>query len=374
MIKAYKKLAIILLLPLTLSGCWDYRDINRKSVDLSIGIDSINNNIKFISEIANVSVAGKNKKIDVYNIISDGPCFEGARADFDRKTSSPDFIGAVRTLVFSKGFAESYGIESYINRMVFNTEFRTSTLIAICDSSIDELFKEKIKSDISTGYAIENTVRYLHEMGKSIYTSALNVQSYISMEKVGYFLPYITRNKDSIQYLGLAAMKDSKLIGVVKAEDSFGELFLLLDNTNINTILPHPKNNNTLISLKAYINKRKIKTTYKNGKIYIDINLKLDSELIYEYSSLEITDDDIKILEENLSQKIKSDLMTALNRSTNIFKCDVFNFARYFRADNAAIYENIDWEKEYLSTIFNLNVNTVIKHTTLIDPNAKLPN
>ena len=194
------------------------------------------------------------------------------------------------------------------------------------------------------------------------------------MEKVGYFLPYITRNKDSIQYLGLAAMKDSKLIGVVKAEDSFGELFLLLDNTNINTILPHPKNNNTLISLKAYINKRKIKTNYKNGQIYIDIDLKLDSELIYEYSSSEITDDDIKLLEENLSQKVKSDLLHALNRSTNIFKCDVFNFARYFRADNTAIYENIDWEKEYLSTIFNVNVSTIIKHTTLIDPNAKLPN
>lgn len=376
MIKAFKRLIIILLLPFILSGCWDYRDINKKSVDLSVGIDSVNGNVKFVSELANVSVAnkGKGKKIDVYKVISDGTYFEGARHDFDVKTSAPNFIGAATTVIFSKNFAESQGIDSYINRMIFNTEFRTSTLIAICENSAEDLFKEKISSDLSTGYAIENTVRYLYDLGKAVYTPALTVGSYIAMDKVGYFLPYITRDKDAIQYLGLAAMKDSKLIGIVKAEDSFGELFVLLKNTNMTTVIPHPKNKDNMISLKAYTHRKKIKTNYKDGKIHINIDLKVDSELIYEYTSEKISDEDKKFLETSLSNKVKSNILTALNRSTTIYKCDVFNFARYFRADNASIYENIDWEKEYLSTIFNVNVETTIKHTTLIDPNGKLPN
>lgn len=376
MIKAFKRLIIILLLPFILSGCWDYRDINKKSVDLSVGIDSVNGNVKFVSELANVSVAnkGKGKKIDVYKVISDGTYFEGARHDFDVKTSAPNFIGAATTVIFSKNFAESQGIDSYINRMIFNTEFRTSTLIAICENSAEDLFKEKISSDLSTGYAIENTVRYLYDLGKAVYTPALTVGSYIAMDKVGYFLPYITRDKDAIQYLGLAAMKDSKLIGIVKAEDSFGELFVLLKNTNMTTVIPHPKNKDNMISLKAYTHRKKIKTNYKDGKIHINIDLKVDSELIYEYTSEKISDEDKNFLETSLSNKVKSNILTALNRSTTIYKCDVFNFARYFRADNASIYENIDWEKEYLSTIFNVNVETTIKHTTLIDPNGKLPN
>lgn len=376
MIKTYKRLAIVLLLPFTLSGCWDYRDINRKSVDLSIGVDSVNNDIKFISEIANVSVAnrGKGKKIDVYKIISDGPYFEGARYDFDVKTSAPDFIGAVRTLVFGKNFAESKGIEAYINRMVFNPEFRSSTLVVICDGPAEDIFKEKISSDISAGYAIENTVRYLSDIGRAIHVSALNVASSIEMKNIGYFLPYVTRDKDVIQYLGLAAMKDSKLVGLVKAEDSFGELFILSKKTNMITVVPHPRDEKNMVSLKAYVDKRKITTSFKDGKVNINIDLKLYSELIYEYESQEISDEDKKFFEDSLSNKVKSNVLTAINRSTTIFKCDVFNFARYFRAENTPIYENMDWEKEYLSAIFNVNVETNIRHTTLIDPNAKIPN
>lgn len=373
--KYFKILIIMLVFPLTLTGCWDYRDVNKKSVDLSIGVDKVDDNIKFTSELAKVSVAnkGKSKKTDVYKVISEGHFFEGARYDFDTKISAPDFIGAVRTLVFSKAFAESQGIEAYINRMSFNTEFRTSTLISICKESAEELFAEKINSDISAGHAIENTVRYLSDMGSALHISALDVESSISMQNVGYFLPYVTRDKDIIQYLGLAAMKNSKLVGIVKAEDSLGELFILSKKANMTTVIPHPKNENNLVSLKAYIDKRKFKTSFKDGKVNIDINLKLNSEIIYEYKQGEISAEDKKFFEDAISKKVKNVITTAIDCSKNNFKCDVFNFARYFRAQNCAIYEGLDWEKEYLSANFNVNVETTIKHETLIDPNAKLP-
>lgn len=376
MIKACKKLAIVLLLPFTLSGCWDYRDINRKSVNLSIGIDSVNNNIKFTSELAKVATSqkGKGKKIDVFKVTSDGPYFEGARYDFDTRINAPDFIAAVRTLVFGKNFAESIGIESYLNRMTFNTEFRTSTLLAICDNSAEELLKDKTNSDLSVGYAIENTVTYLSDLGRALHVSTLNAESSISMKTVGYFLPYITRDKDTIQYLGLAAMKNSKLVGIVKAEDSFGELFILSKKANMPLVIPHPRNEKNMVSLKAYIKKRNFKTDFRDGKVHINIDLKLYSELIYEYESQEINDKDKEYFDTVISNKVKSDILNALNRSTQVFKCDVFNFAKYFRAANTHIYENIDWEKEYLSAIFDVNVETTIKHTTLLDPNSKLPN
>jgi spore germination protein KC len=379
MISRYKKVTCVVILSLFLTGCWDYRDVNKRSILLSTGIDNVNDNVEFSGEGAKLAASSSKNSTtsqitDVYYFSAVGKYFEKARDDFDVQIPAPDFPGALRANVFSKKYAEKDGIESYINRVYFISQFRNSVLVVISKEPTSQLFKGKIENDICIGYAIEDTIRYLSEGGAALYKTIQEIKSDIDFKAVGYLLPYVTREKDTVKYLGLAVMKDSKLVGIIKSGDSTGVLFLLSKNPINENVIPNPIDKKKLLSIKTTLSKRSIKTSYEDKKVNIYVDLKLDSQLQYEYSIQPLSKEDMKKVEEIVSDRIKEDIMSAMERSQNEFKCDVFGFARYFKAQNSQEYKKINWKEEYPKANFNVNVETTIKNTNLLDPNAEKPN
>jgi spore germination protein KC len=371
MIKTLHKAIYILLLPLLLTSCWDYKDIDKRAIDLSIGVDEVGDKLEFTGEIAKLPAGGGKAQItDVYKYWSLGKYFEGSRAHYNAKINAKDFSGAIRAIVFSKKYAETEGIESYVNRLYYVPDFRSSVLLAVCKERTNEFFNGKVNNDICIGYALEDTIKTLSDTGAAIYKTLQQVKADIEFKNIGYFVPYITKTSNTIEYLGLAAMKDSKLIGTVKQEDSTGFLFLLLKKPISAITVSHPEDKNILISTKNFLKQRKIKTTYKNNKVHIYIDLKLNTQIQYLYEFKSIRNKDITKLEETVSDKIKKEVIFALELTKNKFKYDVFGFARYFKADHSEEYQRISWKEEYPYINFHVNVKTTITNTNLVDIKA----
>ncbi|GAA0717537.1 Ger(x)C family spore germination protein [Clostridium malenominatum] len=371
MAKKYIKLILILIIPALLTGCWDYNDINRRSITLSVGVDEINGNVEITGRIANLTskssaTEGEAQLSDTYFFQSTGYNFEKARFDFDTHVPSEDFSGALRVITFSKKYAQK-GIESYINRIDFLPGMRKSLLITACMEPTRDLFLKPVKNDISVGYAIENTIRTLEREGMSIYTTLQDIQSSIQFKDIGYVIPYITKENDSIKYLGLAAMKDSKLVGIIDSRDSIGYLLILGEKTKHENVISHPRNIENPLSLKSILKKRKITTSYVDNKVNIDMKLNINTQLIYPYYMESINSDDIKTLEEELSNNIKKAVLSAIERSQTEFQCDIFGFGKYFKADNYNIYKNINWQEEYLKANFNVDVELKIVNFNLFE-------
>jgi spore germination protein KC len=378
MITRYKNIVFILLLPLLLTGCWDYNDINKRSISISIGVDDVNGNVEFTGENAKLRATSSQKEssaqtISTYTFRSLGKNFEESRGDYDAKMPGQYFAGATRCIVFSRKYAKK-GIEFYINRLSNIAGFRDSVLVTVSKERPRDLFRKKVENDICIGYAIQDTIKYLDDNGVALYKTVSEINSDINFKSIGYFLPYVTVNKNTVKYLGLAAMKGSKLIGIVKRKDSNGILFLLSTRAMNTRFIQSPRNNKNLISIKTKLAKRSITTSYGDKKINIFIDLKLKSQIQYEKKTQPINKQDIKKIENIISSKIKKAILSATNSSKNKFKSDVFGFARYFKADNYQVYKHIDWNKEYPKAVFHVNVNTIIVNTNLLDLNAKKPN
>jgi spore germination protein KC len=377
MISRNKKIICILLLPSLLTGCWDYSDINKRTITLSVGVDEVNDKIEYSGEIAKIASDSSSNKTtasvsDVYNYTALGTGFETARGDFNAEVPAEDFSGALRAIVFSKKYAERKGITSYINRVYSSAQFRNSVLVAISSEPTREMFSGKIQSDISVSYGIEDTIRYLERKGIAVYKTIQQINSDNRFETIGYLVPYITRDNTTVKYLGMAAMKDGKLAGIIKTEESSGFLFVLAKKTSMSYAIPNPNDENNLFSVTTTLQKRNIKTSFKDNKVNIDINLKLNSKLAYQYNGLDpISKQDIKKIEELISNKTKKEVISAIKRSQEEFKSDIFGFARYFKARNLEKYKTINWKEKYLEAIINVNVETTIKNTTLLDPNIK---
>lgn len=363
----------LFLICIILTGCWDYRDINKRSINLSIGVDESKGNIMYNGEIADIIPHGGEEGTkfsnNIYTYESSGKQFEESRFDYQRRKPFPDFSGAARVVVFSKNFAEK-GIIPYVNRVNLLYGYRKSLLIVICRESTKMLFEHKIKNDISVGYSIENTLESLSSAGLAIQVSEKDILAYIALKNVGYLIPYVTNENNTIVLLGYGVMKNSKLIDIIDLKNSDGVLYLLSKNPYINRALPSPEQNGNTISYANTLSKRKITTYYKNNKVVINIDLALKSQIIYEYELEPLSDNDRTKIEKQISDMAKNSIEALIKKSQQEYQSDIFQLYRYFRADNIEASKVIDWKAAYPNAVINVNVTTVLKNTNFLDPNA----
>lgn len=375
MIRKSSKLISLFILSFFLTGCWDYKDINERSIGFSFGIDRIDDNIEFSSEIVKLVSQSDNNGQEsqsqgVYTILSHGKDFEKARMHYDAESPFPVFLGATRIVIFGKKFAKE-GIEPYLNRINKFYDYRKTLVTVVSRETPRKLFELKIDESIAVGFLIGDIVNNLKDNKMTIYSNIGEMLSDIAMGDIGFMLPYVGIEYGSIKYLGLAVMKDSKLVGIVNMKDTDGILYILADKPVLTESIYSSEKKNNKYSLKTHVKKRKIKTEYKNDKVLIKIKLDVDAEIRYEYYLKPVSDEEIKRLENMVSEKIERDIINIFKRSQEEFKCDIFHFAKYFRADHPRIYDEINWKEIYPKSNIEINIETKIIDLGLMDTNAK---
>ena len=355
-----------------LSGCWDFKDINQKSVILSVGVDRVGDKIEFSGESASLEEVGQAEMqiglAPVYTYHALGNTFEEANLNSAQQFPFPIFLGATRVVAFGENYAKK-GIEPYINRIDNKYDYRKTLLTVISSVPIFELFSTKVETDFAVGFFIEDTISYLTNRGKAVNTSVGEIVSKIAFESIGFVLPRIGLKNDKIFYEGLGVMKDAKLVGTINIKDVDGLTFLTSKNANYRKVLENPFNNNYSFALQ--ISRRNITTKYLNGKIIVNVDIEISSQLQYQYYIKNLDNTILKMLEEKLEEKIKNELVAMVKRTQEEFKCDIINIAGYFKAQNPKIYEEIDWKKEYLNSEFIINIDVNLKNQGFRDYSKK---
>lgn len=374
--KIYKALSIILLFICTavFSGCWDYTDVDRRGIYTSIGIDKLKGGIEITSESAGFKTSlskGENKaELGIIHVISsNGINFEEARFNDDLKTPFPIFLGAVKTVVFSQNYAKD-GIFPYINRINRLYDYRKTILPVVSREPPKEMFNLTVSNDLSPGFLIEDIVRTLNQTGKGIYVTFKDILNFTSLKEIGFILPYVGIESGLISYLGFAVINEQgKLIDVIDSNNSKGLIYLLSDNPKL-TESSSLGDNSNLLSTTPISFKRKVKTEYIDDKVIINIDLKLKEKLEYTYKETSLSHDDLIMLENILSNKIKGYIVDTISKAQEDYKCDIFQFLRYFRAQNPKAYKTIDWKEKFPKAEVNVNVDVKIASVCLYDYKA----
>ena len=376
------RLLTLLLMPLLLCSCWDYHDIDKRSVVLSVGVDydRSTNNYIFSGEVANFSPIpiqqeGQSQRqgegSNLFTFLSRGRTFEEAKLHSDSSVPNPMYLGAIATVILGTSFAEK-SIEPYLRRIDSITDYRKPVLIVVSKESPEELARLNTNKAISVGSSVYNNLEWLEASGKAIRTSVGEMLSAIARGDVGYVLPYVGIQDNDIRYLGLAVMKNSRLVDVISIKDTNGLLYLLASKPVLVETMPGFHNPNNIFSIRSHLKKRKIKTEYIDNTPIINIKLDLNLELHYQYYLEPVDKKEIKQLEDSVSEKIQTDIETIITRSQKEFKSDIFNFSKYFKADFPKTYNAINWEEAYTTSKVNVKVSSTIINLDLDDPNAKI--
>lgn len=383
MIKRFKKhisISLIITISFLFTGCWDYKDLNEKSIIITIGVDTDDDDIVFTGEVLKsnyrISTEQGNPKTEqgTYTYMGRGNSFEEARLDYDSKSSFNEFYGGLRSLVFSEKYARERGIETYLNRFNLSYNYRKSTSICITREPCNQLLSRKLINNISVGLDIDNTLRYLSDTGEGLYIQVGEIISKLEDKSIGYLIPYIGVESDTIVLLGYAVMENNKLIDIIPVKNAQGIVYLLGKKPKLQLAIHKPSDPSNRISYENELKNKKIKTYYKDNTPIIDIDINLVSNIKYQYIRKSISKEEIKNIESKIEEATKKQIEDIIEKSQKQYKEDFLGFGNYFRGQNYSIYKNIDWKKEYLKAKVNVNVKTKVLYTNLNDPNSEVKN
>ncbi|HHW00355.1 MAG TPA: Ger(x)C family spore germination protein [Clostridiaceae bacterium] len=367
---------VLLLFALLLStGCWDYQDINRRTISVAFGVDKVDGNYEYSTEVAKLTSDQGQAQGNIqiprgYFILSGGKNLEMAKIDYSYKIPLEDFTGGVRIALFGENFARE-GIEAYVNRLDNIYGYRKTTAMAVSRETPRDLLQTRVKSDISTGFYIYDMIISLSDIGHTLYRNLGDVLKYIATKEVGFLLPYIGKEGDDIVYLGLAVIKNSKLVDILEGDDAKGVLYLLAEKKPLFSEAIPTEGNKNLLSFRVYARKKKIKTEYKDNRVIINLDITLNADLGYEYYFNPITKEDVKNFEIAISDRVENMIKNSILKSQKDYECDIFQFARHFQIQHPKIFEKIEWINEYPKAQINVSVNTKITSLGFLDPNAK---
>jgi spore germination protein KC len=162
-LKYFSFILILCFLSLLLSGCWDYKDIEKRSLVMTIALDKSGpDTVRFDDEVAEFIYTTSTQVH--YNLIhyhGEGTNFDRARVDIETSVRNELNNGSVRALVIGEKFARENGIQEYINRANKLYDIRKTINLVISKVPTKDLIENSVKENRSVGFFVEDNINTL---------------------------------------------------------------------------------------------------------------------------------------------------------------------------------------------------------------------
>jgi spore germination protein KC len=360
---------VILLNGIFLSGCWNYRELEKLAIVAGVAIDEGENNpYKITFEIIQIS-GGKEVKT-VSKIIS----MEG-RTIFDAVRNAISLSGKklywshTKIVVISKDIARNgiLGVVDWYNR---DSETRSDVNLLISkEKTAAEILEGKGVTNEIISFELVETLKNEKSLSKAPTTEIWKFINNLESPGIVNVIPTVhfnpSENISTPQVMGLAVFKKGKLIGFLNGQESKLVLFVK-DEVKGGLLLQGVKGyKSTPVSLEIFKSKTKMEPILKaNHDIEFDVNIHTTVALD-EIAGIEnLTDEEqLKILKKNTENMLKKHIMDCIKKVQSEYGVDIFGFGAKLREEKPRIWKEFenDWEDKFKQLNVNVNVNVDIK-------------
>ena len=367
------KIIIIIIIILSLTGCYDQKELNNIAILSATEINKVNNEYIVSAEVVNPQSPDQSTHIEAPFIIYTGKGKTIQEAYRMIKLSSSRYLypDHLQVLIINEKIAKE-DITEILDFFLRDPSIRTEFYVIIGKNNnildittpIDNISSTSIVETLKTNnnfLGVANLVT-LNEMT----IMSLNPNTEIILPSIE--LPIQTKEDDSLKNTedtkvdsmfklsGLSVFKDNKLIGYLNYDESIS--YNLIKNNVKNSILTYECEPNKYLTIEAINSNSKIKV--KNNKINIFINI----EAAINESNCNIhlnNNNDLRNLENNLKTYLDNKLTTNINNIRNKYNSDIFGFLDEIYKHDYNNYKRLSttWYNSTYKTI-PININSKI--------------
>lgn len=382
------KLIISIFIIFTLTGCYDYREINDLAIVGATEINKIDDNYQVTVQAINPQAPDKTTNPQAPFVIytGTGKTIQEAYRSITLTSSRFLYSNHLQLLIINEKVAKE-DISSIIDYYVRNPGIRTEFYILIgkddnilsITTPIDEIPSASIKE------SIENNYKYYGVTGRVTFSEFVDMNLNPNLEIV---LPSIelikdipTKDKDEqkdeksneendessqdetsnkntestevkSKYLlsGYAIFKDSHLIGYLNNEESIH--YNILNNNIKNTIITYECEKNKYLAIEVIDSNSSIKI--KNNNVEITINLEGNINEVHCNIDIKKSENISKISKE-IEKKLNKEITDNILNIRTTYKSDIFKFKDIIYKHDYNYYQKI--KNNYDEAYQNLNIS-----------------
>lgn len=364
-----KKLIILLLMiiSITLTGCWDQKIFEDIGFVLQIGVESSKDNKLLVSLVYPViNIENKNQANMDVNKVTD---LREAR-EKSRMTSSQTLeAGKVQQILLSKEIAKK-GVHNLFEITERDPTNPALAFVVVVDGSPKELikklmtFKDKPRPSFYINKLLEGNVKdsYIPE------TRVYNFDIAYFAQGLDPITPLIKLETDKVKVIGSALFSEDRMVGSIDTRQT--SLLLAMMNKikkteYISSTTDFMEENEKVkrgIALLLRDSKRKIDIKIKDNKPVINISLRFNGVLDeFKWDRTNIPEQQNK-LENILCKEIENECIKIIKYMQNVGS-DPIGFGDIIRAKYNSYWNSIDWKKAYKDAEINVDVKlNVVSH------------
>lgn len=312
------KFALIALLPLLLTGCWDGRDPEDRAYVITMGIDKGEDGLLVTFAPAKTTEGNSQS---VYRV--KGDTLTAAVAEADSRSSREVYLGQLRTVVFGKSLlADKAAFEAVLEELERGNALSEKVMVLGTENAADACVNAIAEADSSTGLFLwdfyKNTaqeVAVTRGMDLDMLLTELGEQSGSTV------LPRIEKTEEGLSLGGGIALADGAYAFSLPAAEEQAHLLLLGEGSGA---VIEGNWNGTVLPLE--IRKDKVSFDFaKTGEgLSCQVNVKVSGALTGSGGQSLLDGNTRRELENFFGDIIKTDLENTIKRAQETTAGDVF--------------------------------------------------
>ncbi len=365
-----KRIIMTLVLALLLTGCFNYRDVNRVVFVTSLGLDMDENNNTIIYAEAFSSIRGVGQTSEQEGrVVFKGTgktVYEAIRKLFSSSSLRLNFTQN-KAIIFSEKAAQ-YGLDNFLDAFIRDQEFLVRQYLYVSKVDLEELMQVKLKEEKYIGIFLSNLSENNPFVTKN---PQLRIDEFLISRKLGNKINAINIIEkdtngliDRIFIKRLAIFKEDKMIN----ELNYDEMFyynIAIDNLRTGYIqVPNPDEENKLVDFEILKTKTKNRIDSNEETVHMSKKINMKLSVAYAQNTLHLNN---KKDREKLSEYAVEDIRNGCLNLYNKYKdmdIDIFNLKRHIDAKypHADIDETLD------------SVNLIIEPNIIIEGSSNITN
>jgi len=361
--RSWLSLAACLLIAMTLTGCWNRRELNTLAIQMGTAIDKVDGLYKLTAQIVEPSEVAQSKsksgRAPVVTYQATGKSiFEAFRKMTD--VSPRKIYGAhIRVLIIGEALARE-GVRNVLDLLARDPEIRTDFFVLVAR---DGLAEDVLKVLTPIEKIPANKLNFSLKTAEKAWAPAatFTLDEFIDQLVAEGMNPVLTgvrvrgsvqkgNNKQNVEQIdppanlevsGLAVFKEDKLVGWLNTQQSIGYNFITDRVTS--TVIPVacPSGNGT-VTFETISAHAKMRARIENGEPVVSVHVKSVSNVGEVQCKIDLTDPKTMIaLQKNGEAKRIAQMKDAVETMQNKYKVDIFGFGQAINRAAPRYWESV---------------------------------
>lgn len=353
-----------------LSGCWNYREVNRIAIIGGLAIDKdealseYNLTIEVMKSVPGETGGGRVES-DIYEI-KGKTIFEAAR-NFVLKLGRRAYWSHAKVVIIDKAIAEN-DIVPVLDWLYRDAELRRDIYILISnENTAGELLKTDTGLDDTTSFHLFSILQNQKSVNKYPETELWEVAEAISLKDKSILIPIVQLSEGErkpSEVRGSAIFKGDKVIGYLNEEDTKNVLWLNGEFKKGMFVVKNIDNTKIDITFEAFANNVKPIVEINRDNVKVDVKIKTEVNIAEISGALNFQDKTTKKrIEDAGAEAIKKNLARTVKKLQKDYGKDVFNFSTIAEIQNQKQWKKFKpiWEDEFSMAEVKIEVDMHIK-------------